>query len=222
MADVFISYSHFESQWATKLRDLLAQAGVEVWMAPDSIPVGSNYPNEIDLAITGSRSLVLAFNSYSDASVWVHKEVCTAISSNVDVIPLRTDDVNLAGAMRTYLIDVHIRDVKSPEEAAAEVLRALGDADFDDEGTPSDPVGCYLRLESHQPAEEAVFVPPLAPAGCGRATWDAWPQPDRCGHVLPGPTGPPLARGARHARRAVPCGRRGRVRQDNLPARPLP
>lgn len=88
MADVFISYSHFESQWATKLRDLLAQAGVEVWMAPDSIPVGSNYPNEIDLAITGSRSLVLAFNSYSDASVWVHKEVCTAISSNVDVIPL--------------------------------------------------------------------------------------------------------------------------------------
>lgn len=159
MADVFISYSSKESQWATKLRDLLAQAGVEVWMAPDSIPVGSNYPNEIDLAITGSRSLVLAFNSHSDASVWVHKEVCTAISSNVDVIPLRTDDVNLAGAMRTYLIDVHIRDVKSPEEAAAEVLRALGSAGFDDEGTPSDPVSCYLGLESHQPAEEAVFIP---------------------------------------------------------------
>lgn len=159
MADVFISYSTQEAQWACELRDLLTRMGREVWMAPESIPVGSSYADQIPLAIKGSRSLALVLTPHADASIWVQKEVGLALSNTVVVIPLRPDGHKPSGAMEFFLSDVQIRDVDSPEDAAVVVLRALGDTTLDEKNAPSDPIRSYLEHESSAPDEESIFIP---------------------------------------------------------------
>lgn len=44
---VFISYKSEQKEIALKIKDILEENGISCWMAPESIPVGSNYAAEI-------------------------------------------------------------------------------------------------------------------------------------------------------------------------------
>ena len=50
-SDIFISYSSKEYELAKKLKIYLEKNKISCWMAPDSIPKGSNYSNEIPMII---------------------------------------------------------------------------------------------------------------------------------------------------------------------------
>lgn len=48
---IFISYSSRDYNTAETIRKVLENNGIECWMAPESIPMGSDYAREIPDAI---------------------------------------------------------------------------------------------------------------------------------------------------------------------------
>jgi len=53
-SDVFISYSSKEYETANIVRQTLKSNKIKCWMAPESIPAGSNYSREIPKGIRES------------------------------------------------------------------------------------------------------------------------------------------------------------------------
>ena len=63
MRQVFISYSSKDYSQALSVRNVLEQNGITCWMAPESIPGGSNYTKEIPIAIRECQAFVLMLSA---------------------------------------------------------------------------------------------------------------------------------------------------------------
>ena len=103
---LFISYSSSEKDLADRIRNKLKDRGVECWMAPQSIPGGSNYAKEIPAAIRDCEALLLVLTEKAQESVWVPKEVDMAVSKRKDIYPLHMDDSELTPDFELYLKNV--------------------------------------------------------------------------------------------------------------------
>ncbi len=79
---VFISYSSAEYSEAKLVRDVLTENGIQCWMAPDSIPIGSSYAMEIGIAIENCEMFLLILSQKSQESAWVEKELDSAINGH--------------------------------------------------------------------------------------------------------------------------------------------
>ena len=101
--DVFISYSSKQTKEAYLIRDVLSAGGLSTWMAPDSIPSGSDYTTEIPRAIEGARVVVLVLSSEAQSSDWVTMEIKTAIRNGKDIIPFAFKKVKIEDAFDTML-----------------------------------------------------------------------------------------------------------------------
>lgn len=76
----FLSYSVRDFDLVNSLRLRLEKEGVRCWMAPFSIPDGTNYAYMIELAIKHANRFVLFLSDGAVNSVWVGKELKRAIS----------------------------------------------------------------------------------------------------------------------------------------------
>lgn len=76
----FLSYSVRDFDLVNSLRQRLEKEGVRCWMAPFSIPDGTNYAYMIELAIKHAHRFVLFLSDGAVNSVWVGKELKRAIS----------------------------------------------------------------------------------------------------------------------------------------------
>ena len=94
-ADVFISYKSDEEEYAKRVRNVLEQNGISCWMAPDSIPVGSNYMKQIPQAIENCKAMIVLVSEKSQHSTWVKNEFSQAISKEKLVIPYVIQDCSL-------------------------------------------------------------------------------------------------------------------------------
>ncbi len=94
-ADIFISYKSDEEEYAKRVRDVLEQNGISCWMAPDSIPVGSNYMKQIPQAIENCRAMIVLVSEKSQHSTWVKNEFSQAVSKDKLVIPYVIQDCPL-------------------------------------------------------------------------------------------------------------------------------
>lgn len=65
---VFISYSSKEIEIANQTKLVLENNGIPCWMAPQSIPAGSDYAAEIHSAITDCCAVVLFLSKTSQES----------------------------------------------------------------------------------------------------------------------------------------------------------
>lgn len=92
---VFISYSSMDKKIAYRTRDFLIHNDVQCWMAPDSIPIGSDYASSIPKAIKTCDFFLLILSKNAQESTWVIKELEMAISQNKNVIPLQIDHEDL-------------------------------------------------------------------------------------------------------------------------------
>lgn len=106
--EVFISYSSKQFEEAKAIRSHLREAGVSCWMAPDSIPGGSQYWQEIPIALANTKVLVLLLTPDAESSKWVPKEVNTAIENRSIVIPFQPFDYENGAAFRFILSDIQI------------------------------------------------------------------------------------------------------------------
>lgn len=103
---IFISYSSKEYEEAFSLKTVLESNVFKCWMAPNSIPPGSDYGSEVVRAIQNCDVFVLLLSRASQASVWVPKEVDKALSFAKPVIPLHIDQSSLSDAFDFRLSNV--------------------------------------------------------------------------------------------------------------------
>ena len=96
MNDVFISYSTKEFGAAAAVRAMLVEKGISCWMAPDSIPGGSNYTKEIPVAIRSCRVFVLILSKNAQSSHWVLKELDAAVSHGKVILPFMLENFTLS------------------------------------------------------------------------------------------------------------------------------
>lgn len=80
----FISYSSRNVMQAETLKHLLQDNNIHVWIAPDGIPQGREYPLVIPTALKLAKTFVLLLTPDSAKSQWVRRELAIAISNSVD------------------------------------------------------------------------------------------------------------------------------------------
>ena len=104
--DVFISYKSEEYEKAAQLRTVLEQNGISCWMAPNSIPTGSNYAMEIPKAIRSCSVFVVLLSQRAQQSKWVSKELDRAINNGKAIVPVMLEQGPLRDPFDFYLTDV--------------------------------------------------------------------------------------------------------------------
>ena len=112
--DVFISYSSLEYNEAAIIRSALETNGISCWMAPESIPIGSDYTKEIPAAINNCRIFLLILSENAQRSKWVPLELDRAYNAGKIILPFvikncaLTDDFNFMLA-RTQRINAYYK-----------------------------------------------------------------------------------------------------------------
>lgn len=124
MGRVFISYSSRDSETAFLVRKYLNDC-CPVWMAPFSIPAGSNYAEEIPHAIEGSSVFLILLSSNSIGSKWVERELDHAIRFDLKVIPFLLGPCELSASFAFYLSNCQMIDASRDFAKALDTLKAF-------------------------------------------------------------------------------------------------
>ena len=123
---VFISYSSKDERYIKKMTQKLEKMGITYWIAPDMIPAGSNYAREIPSAIQNCDIFLLVLSKASQQSIWVEKEIDSAIYYRKTIVPFQIDDSPMTDMFRFYLNNVQtIYCANRPKDAIEELKQRL-------------------------------------------------------------------------------------------------
>lgn len=125
MGYAFISYSTKNQSAADSMKQLLNRNGIESWMAPSDIPVGSKYAQVINRAIKDSSCVVLMLSDAAQNSTWVAKEVERAINYHKVIIPVQLEELVLNEEFEFYLCNNQIVALKNFDENQQSVQKLL-------------------------------------------------------------------------------------------------
>lgn len=132
--EVFLSYASANEDDAEKIRELLFENGIDVWMAKHDIDGGADFSEEIQTALEECACFVLLLTDEAQESPWVPRELDTAISLKKTVIPIQRKTINLNKAFRFNLIKTQIITApilhpsnKGVQEFIYAVKKALGE-----------------------------------------------------------------------------------------------
>lgn len=120
---VFISYSSKDSAYVERIIQVLEEMGVTYWRAPQMIPAGSNYAREIPQAIKNCAVFLLVLSEKSQNSIWVEKEIDSAICNRKSIIPFQIDKAPLSDMFRFYLNNVQMISYAEDKKLAIEELK---------------------------------------------------------------------------------------------------
>lgn len=140
--DVFISYKSEEFEEASWVKSVLESNGISCWMAPSSIPGGSNYAIEIPQAIKQAKVFVLILSSKAQSSQWISREVDRAINEGKIVLPFMLENCALKDDFNFYLTNVqryaaYENKTKAIEKMLREIKAVLGIKDVEEK--PQEP-----------------------------------------------------------------------------------
>ena len=125
--DVFISYSHIDKEWASKLRQDLSRYDLTVWIDNEQIRPGSFIVSALEKATAQCKAIALITSPQSLHSGWVNEEYNRAINlinserSEVQLIPLILRDVELPAFLKSRLFV----DFRSNENYAESVCKLV-------------------------------------------------------------------------------------------------
>lgn len=119
---IFISYSSIERETAQVIREALELSGISCWMAPESIPTGSDYTEAIPVAIKNSAGVLLILSENSQNSKWVPKELDTAITNDKIIFPIHVDSSSLIDKIKFRLTDSQMIEAYGKLNEALEKL----------------------------------------------------------------------------------------------------
>lgn len=106
----FISYSTQDTDKAKQIVKALEDSGIKCFYAPRDIEPGTDYATEIIKAIKNMDCVTLVFSSASNASMYVLREVNSAVLHNKLVIPFKVDNTAPSESMEFYLGATHWLD----------------------------------------------------------------------------------------------------------------
>ncbi len=122
MTQVFISYSHKDSQYAHMLANHLKQHYVSVWI-DDRIEYGSKWTSEIEKGLNDSQAVIIIMSSNSEGSEWVQNELAYAQGKKKVIYPFLLEGEGAwLPLAATHFVDV--RGGKMPIEKFYEILRS--------------------------------------------------------------------------------------------------
>ena len=101
--DVFISYPSSSIDIAMKVRSALEEKDITCWMAPGSIPPGTQYTDCLIEAIVDARIMLVIFCAEANTSRWVHNEVERANHYGKILVPVFIEDVKPTRGMEALL-----------------------------------------------------------------------------------------------------------------------
>ena len=108
------------------MTQMLEKMGITYWIAPDMIPAGSNYAREIPSAIQNCDIFLLVLSKASQQSIWVEKEIDSAIYYRKTIVPFQIDDSPMTDMFRFYLNNVQtIYCANRPKDAIEELKQRL-------------------------------------------------------------------------------------------------
>ena len=107
-AQVMISYNSAQSDLAHHVHKILSNDGIHTWIAPESIPTGSDYTAEITKAIVNAKVVTLLYSPEAQLSPWVRKEIISAIGANKIVLPLQLIPFPMDDGFRYMFSDIQI------------------------------------------------------------------------------------------------------------------
>src|SRR5271154_3113607 len=122
MADIFISYSSKDREQAEQLTELLASAGLSVWIDQSGIEAAESWSESIVDAIDSCRAFIVMLSPSSIQSPNVVKEVSLASEKRKKILPLDLEPVELPKNMQYALAGIQ----RAPMTNIDAVLRALG------------------------------------------------------------------------------------------------
>lgn len=120
---VFISYSSKDNEFVNMIVKILDQMGISYWRAPEMIPAGSNYAREIPKAILGCEVFLLVLSGTSQQSIWVEKEVDSAVRNRKVIIPVQIDYTPLSEMFLFYLNNVQMISYSENRDKAISDLK---------------------------------------------------------------------------------------------------
>lgn len=123
---IFISYSSKDIKFVERITEELEKIGAVYWKAPEMIPAGSSYAREIPQAIQNCGVFLLVLSPTSQDSIWVEKEIDSAICNRKTIIPFQVKEVELNDTFRFYLNNVQmISYADNPKKAFEDLKQQL-------------------------------------------------------------------------------------------------
>lgn len=132
MADVFLSYARADQAFVRRLAQELTDAGRDVWVDVEDIPLSAEWMAEIRAAVDAAEAFCFVLTPDSAASEVCRQELAHAVDSGKRIVPVLHREVDPAAvpgevAARNWVL---YRDEDDPEAARAGLLAAL-DTDLD-------------------------------------------------------------------------------------------
>ncbi|MEP7209928.1 MAG: toll/interleukin-1 receptor domain-containing protein [Alphaproteobacteria bacterium] len=103
MAQVFVSHSTEDVAIALQVVATLKAGGVNVWIAPDSIPPGVAYNEAIVAGLPASDTLAVLVSKAANASKHVAREVALADDHGKRILPIRIEPIEPSDGLAYYL-----------------------------------------------------------------------------------------------------------------------
>lgn len=158
MADIFISYSSKDKEKADQLSELLASAGLSVWIDQSGIDVATSWSKEIVDAIDGCKAFVLLLSPNSIASENVIKEISLAAERKKKFLPLDLEPVTLPNEIAYHLAGIQ----RAPMTNIDAIIRALGKLGLEATQAPT------LKIVKESDLRKSLMILPfedLSPTG---------------------------------------------------------
>ena len=155
---VFISHSSKDKAIADQICQHLESDGIKCWIAPRDLKAGSDWTEGIIQGIDSCRLFVLVFSASANSSEHVRREVATAFSLGLAVIPFRAENINPSGSLGYFLGTVHWLDaITPPLEKHLKVLTERVNYLLSDQGR----FATSISERARRPKTEPVLPAPL-------------------------------------------------------------
>ncbi len=161
---VFISYKSEDVKLANDVKENLVNNGINIWMAPDSIPGGSSYPKEIHRAIKSCDILILVLTDLSQKSEWIQSEIEIARMNNKTIIPIAFSDVSYTDEFEMLLILYQRLDINknNTKESYMNLVKRIHQIEADNSRIDKIASSSNIVSESWGPRDRKTYK------------WDQW------------------------------------------------
>src|SRR5579872_1532380 len=158
MADIFISYSSKDKEKADQLSELLASAGLSVWIDQAGIDVATSWSKEIVQAINGCKAFIVLLSPNSIILKNVVREVSLAFEKNKKILPLDLEPVVLSEDLEYHLAGIQ----RAPMTNIDAIIRTLGKLGLEATQAPT------LKIVKETDSRKSLMILPfedLSPTG---------------------------------------------------------
>lgn len=108
----FVSHCSKDIKIVEQIVDVLRECAIPYWKAPEMIPAGSNYAKEIPQALKNCGVVLFIVSEAAQNSIWVEKELDSAVNARKKIIPVRIDDTPLNDMYLFYMNNIQMIDIQ--------------------------------------------------------------------------------------------------------------